>query len=235
MSDYRIAEITGVPRPTVQRWRHRDHPPSSAADDVTAWYPPDSRAYCYLLGCYLRRRQLRAPTAQRMDRLCVAADQRYPSIIDEVLDSMRVTFEGGHPRRRAASTGASDVLSISHRAIGVAFPQHGRGRKHLRPIVLADWQSALTHAHPAELIRGLIHSDGCRVINRFRTTLPSGHVQEYGYIRYFFSNLSSDIRRIFFEHCELLGIRATQPNPRNIAVSNRASVAILEEVVGPKT
>ena len=58
---------------------------------------------------------------------------------------------------------------------------------------------------------------------------------EYEYPRYFFSNLSADIRRIFCEHCELLGIRCTQSNPRNVSISHRKSVALLDEFVGPKT
>jgi hypothetical protein len=65
--------------------------------------------------------------------------------------------------------------------------------------------------------------------------LPSGRVAEYHYIRYFFSNLSADIRRIFLEHYDLLGIRVTQSNPRNLSVSHQGSVAILERIVGPKT
>jgi hypothetical protein len=42
------------------------------------------------------------------------------------------------------------------------FPQHGPGRKHERPIVLAGWQQSITRRHPKQLIRGLIDSDGCR-------------------------------------------------------------------------
>jgi hypothetical protein len=84
-------------------------------------------------------------------------------------------------------------------------------------------------------VRGLIHLDGCRCVNRFRTKLPSGRVAEYSCVRYFFSNLSSDIRAPFTEHCEMLGIRVTQPNHRNLSVSHRGSVAILERLVGQKT
>jgi hypothetical protein len=65
--------------------------------------------------------------------------------------------------------------------------------------------------------------------------LPSGRIGEYEYVRYFFSNLSADIRGIFCDHCELLGIRWTQSNPRNISISHRDSVAALESLVGPKT
>jgi hypothetical protein len=115
-----------------------------------------------------------------------------------------------------------------------AFPQHGPGRKHARPIELVEWQLEITHALPRQLLRGLIHSDGCRTTNRFKVKLPSGRVGEYEYPRYFFSNLSEDIRRIFCDHCELLGIRWTQSDPRNISVSHRKSVALLDEFVGPK-
>jgi hypothetical protein len=72
-------------------------------------------------------------------------------------------------------------------------------------------------------------------MNRFKTQLPSGRVAEYEYVRYFFSNHSADIRQIFMDHCQLLGIRVTQSNYRNLTVSHRNSVAILEEIVGPKT
>jgi hypothetical protein len=167
--------------------------------------------------------------------LRIACDQKYGRIIDEVLTAMAATFPGRNPTRFPASAGGSDVVGICHPAVGKAFPQHGPGRKHLRRIVLSDWQLRLTHAHPGALIRGLIHSDGCRVVNRFKTKLPSGRVAEYSYIRYFFSNLSKDIRNIFSEHCALLGIRVTQSNHRNLTVSHRDSVAVLEELVGPKT
>lgn len=235
MSDYKIAALTGTPRATVQRWRHQDRPPGLYVELGIdgAWHPPEPRTYCYLLGFYLGDGHLvhRSPNGWT---LRIAADRQYPAIIDEVLRAMGVIFEGGHPTKHPYSAGAAYVVGISHPAVGPAFPQHGAGRKHLRRIELAGWQQELTRAHPAALIRGLIHSDGCRTVNRFRTRLPSGRVREYSYVRYFFSNLSGDIREIFLEHCELLGVRATQPSSRNLAISDRGSVAILEEAGGPK-
>jgi hypothetical protein len=123
---------------------------------------------------------------------------------------------------------------ITHGAILSAFPQHGPGRKHERNIELVDWQQVLTHRYPEAFIRGLIHSDGSRCINQVNTTLPSGREAHYEYVRYFFTNYSADIRRIFCEHCDLLGIRWTQSNHRNISISHRDSTAILDRIVGPK-
>jgi hypothetical protein len=195
---------------------------------------PDARQYCYLLGSYLGDGHVthRPPGGWT---LRIACDQRYPGIIDEVRRAMETTFTGRLSTRFPSSTGASDVVNISHPAIGLALPQHGPGRKHDRPIVLADWQLTLTHAFPAALVRGLIHSDGCRAINQFKTKLPSGRIAEYSYVRYFFSNHSADIRQIFSDHCAVLGIRVTQCNHRNLSVSHRKSTAILEELVGPKS
>lgn len=233
LSDYKIAAIVGLPRATVQRWRHRGTPPNVPTTDPH-WTVPDEAAYAYLLGCYLGDGNVshRPPNGWS---LRVACDRQYPRIIEEVLASMAVTFPGATPKQRPASIGASDVLSISHLGVREAFPQHGPGRKHRRPIVLRDWQREITYRNPGALIRGLIHSDGCRVENCFTTKLPSGRVAEYRYVRYFFSNLSADIRNIFAEHCRLLGIRVTQSNPRNLSVAHRHSVAILEELVGPKS
>lgn len=236
LSDRAIATRTGVSHGTVRRWRLAAAPPQGVMLHriAVSWTVPDGAAYCYLLGAYLGDGIVVFPT-RNTTLLRIVNDRRYPSVSEEILAAMRKTFAGGRTRVHPSSAGASDVLCVSHPAVGRAFPQHGRGRKHERTITLDAWQADLTHTHPGALIRGLIHSDGCRAVNRFSTTPPSGRVAEYSYIRYFFSNLSDDVRRIFAEHCELLGIRVTQSNHRNLSVSHRASVALLEEIVGPKS
>jgi hypothetical protein len=50
-------------------------------------------------------------------------------------------------------------------ALACLFPQHGPGRKHERVLEMADWQRAIVERHPADFLRGLFHSDGCRVNN----------------------------------------------------------------------
>jgi hypothetical protein len=110
------------------------------------------------------------------------------------------------------------------------FPQVGPGRKHLRRIQLEDWQWKLVERHPRELVRGLIHSDGCRVTNRVKS--PAGKTYEYP--RYFFSNRSMDIQGIFVRACESIGVESRPNGPYSISVARRRSVEILEEFIGPK-
>ena len=80
--------------------------------------------------------------------------------------------------------------------------------------------------YPGQFLAGLIESDGCRVLNRVK-----GNV----YPRYFFSNQSADIRGLFVWAAGLVGVESRADGPRNIAVSRRASVEILDRLVGPKT
>jgi hypothetical protein len=161
-------------------------------------------------------------------------DSSYPGVIAEVQEAVGAVFPGVGVHGFLRMGGSVTAVQANHPALPFAFPQHGPGRKHTRRIILAEWQLDLTRAYPRELLRGLIHSDGCRTVNRFKTKLPSGRVAEYEYPRYFFSNLSADIRHIFCEHCELLGIRWSQSNPPQHSVSHRKSVALLDEFVGPK-
>jgi hypothetical protein len=58
--------------------------------------------------------------------------------------------------------------------------------------------------------------------------------RHYAYPRYTFSNVSDDIRGIFCDTCDALGIEWRRMNAKNISVAKRASVARLDEFVGPK-
>ncbi|MBV9486804.1 MAG: hypothetical protein JO246_12185 [Frankiaceae bacterium] len=114
------------------------------------------------------------------------------------------------------------------------LPQHGPGLKHTRPIVLADWQLDLVRADPRPLIRGLIQSDACRAMNTIHHNLPGGR-RSYQYPRYFFSNVSDDIRGIFTDALDLLDIDWKQNRWNSISVAKRDAVAALDEFVGPKS
>ena len=232
-SDYAIARVTGVPRSTVQKWRRDGRPTRRRAADVTSWKPPDAWAYCYALGLYLGDGHIVVRNGRpRHLRLCL--DALYPGLIAEAAAAFETTFPAARARRYGWGEARREIVQICDVALLVAFPQHGPGRKHERTIELAGWQRELTHSHPGAFVRGLIHSDGSRCINRFKTKLPSGRVKEYAYPRYFFTNRSADILRLFRDHCALLGVRTSMSNHQNVSISDKASVAILDQVVGPK-
>src|SRR5205823_14631017 len=103
--------------------------------------------------------------------------------------------------------------------------QHGPGRKHTRSITLARWQARTVERCPHDFLRGLVHSDGCRVLNR---------VNGKEYPRYFFSQVSDDIRLLFTETCKQLGIAYTRSNWKTVSIARAQSVARLDSFVGPK-
>jgi hypothetical protein len=80
----------------------------------------------------------------------------------------------------------------------------------------------LDAAYPAI---GLIQSDGCRVVANDRGVKS---------VRYHFSNRSEDIKRIYCDSLDALGIRRTRPCAQQIAVYRKSSTARLDEFVGPK-
>jgi hypothetical protein len=113
------------------------------------------------------------------------------------------------------------------------FPQHGPGRKHTRLIVLEPWQDELVAQHTGAFLRGLFHSDGCRMTNWARRT-TGGEVRRYEYPRYFFTNKSPDILGLCSASLDRLGIAHRFPRRDTISVARREAVAALDAVVGPK-
>ena len=194
--------------------------------------PADHLSYAYLLGAYLGDGYV--ANTGRSFQLVITLDAAYPDIVEDVRGAIVLSLPASRPRAHRHAVDRSVRVTAGSKQWPQLFPQMGPGRKHERPIVLAPWQREIVDAHPWPFVRGLIHSDGCRTVNRFRTQLPSGRVAEYAYPRYFFSNLSADIRSLFCASCDQLGIRWSLSNPRNVSVSHRASVARLDEFVGPK-
>ena len=161
--------------------------------------------------------------------LRIIFDAAYPALIAEAFRVLRRVRPGAnvHVFRRVP-TNCVVVGSMSTRWPEL-FPQDGPGRKHERPIVLADWQQALTTRYPEPFVRGLLHSDGCRFVNR--VTVRS---REYAYPSHGFTNVSEDIKSILCEHLDLLGVTWRRANSRTIAMTRRSAVARLDEFVGPK-
>jgi hypothetical protein len=183
--------------------------------------------YVYLLGLYLGNGVI-SQHARGVWRLRIFQDDRYPRLIEAcrvAMEEVSATRPGTTKRQ-----GCQEIGSY-WKHWPCVFPQVGPGRKHLRTIELEDWQWSLVDRYPVELVKGLIHSDGCRAMNRVRN--PAG--KQYEYPRYFFSNRSDDIRAIFVRACDLIGVES-RPNGRySISVARRRSVEILDSFIGPKS
>jgi len=152
-------------------------------------------------------------------------DKRYPGIVE----SARRAVDWLTCRESSlVSAPGCYVVQAYSKHWACVFPHAGTGPKHERPICLQAWQLWLVEMHPQEFLRGLVHSDGCRVMNRVKQG-------RYAYPRYHFTNASDDIRRLFAWACGLVGVETRPNNARNLSVARRRSVAILDEFIGPKT
>jgi hypothetical protein len=238
LNDCEIARETGIPRGTIRDWRH-GHGSGAARvpDDWTACPRCGHRAhdfqklptteYAYLLGMYLGDGYL-AAHRRGVYALRITLDARYPGIIAEAVRAMAAVLPGKRPYVQDLPIGAKNVCGYS-KQWPCLFPQHGRGPKHQRPIRLTSWQQRIVDAEARSLIRGLIHSDGCR----FTNAVKHG-ARRYEYPRYNFTNASADIRAIFCQACDRVGVEWRRMNERNISIAKRESVARLDEFVGPK-
>lgn len=76
-----------------------------------------------------------------------------------------------------------------------------------------------------DFVRGLIHSDGCRVVADDRGVKS---------IRYHFTNHSEDILGLFTSALDLLGIPRTRSTKYVVSIYRKAATARLDEFIGPK-
>jgi hypothetical protein len=234
-----IARRTGIPHATVRDWLAGRTPRPHAAGSTScgACGGPAHRfadlpaAYVYLLGLYLGDGCISAHR-RGVYRLRVNLDLRYPGIVDACEEAIHVTNPGRRVHRLNRRSNYTQLPEFSHvevsaysKAWPCLFPQHGPGRKHQRRIELTEWQQQLVAQHPQPLLRGLVHSDGCRFINTGR---------KWRHPRYSFSNRSADILDIFRAACDLMGLHWTTAG-HTVYVSRKADVAILDGFIGPKT
>jgi hypothetical protein len=242
LSKKAIARETGVSRAQVRLWI------SQGIDEVLtspmrAKGPPcdgrnckflatvNAAAYAYLLGQYLGDGCI-SQGRRDVYKLRITMCDAYPQMRDECELAIRMVMPG---RRvgRVQREGCTEVYSHS-KHWPCLFPQHGPGRKHERKLVLLPWQQRIVYdLEPQFFLRGLIHSDGCRAINRVKGR-PSSGSRYYSYPRYFFTNESADIRNFFIEGCARFGIECRYTKPNTISVARRDSVALLDSFIGPK-
>jgi hypothetical protein len=231
-----VAQQVGVSIGAVQKWRTGIRRASGTAKPGCPRCdgdPLDERAYSYLLGLYLGDGCISRGSTRNKDvwKLSIACADAWPGLIQECARAIQAV-RPDNKVLRVQRLGCTEVKGYS-RHWPCLFPQHGPGRKHLRKIELAGWQGAIVERYPGEFARGLLHSDGCRGLNRVRRILPSGE-RWYEYPRYLFANESKDILALCGETLDRLGVEWRYSRPNTISVAKRGAVARLDEFVGPK-
>lgn len=235
-----VSKETGVSRAAIRSWQIRIEPlDRSRAQPCprcceTPEGPSDPAMYAYLLGLYLGDGCI-SHLRRGVYFLRIACADAWPGLIDACAEAMQI-LRPANKVFRVQRQGCQYVTCYS-KHWPCLFPQHGPGKKHERPIALEHWQQEIVDAHLWEFIRGLIHSDGCRITN-WTEKVIAGERKRYEYPRYFFTNVSDDIRQLYTDTLDKLGIQWTHctrnGNPFNISVARKASVALMDAHVGPK-
>lgn len=159
--------------------------------------------------------------------LRIVQDARYPHLINLAVLALRRVRGRDTPVGTVRKVGCVEICAW-WKHWPCLFPQHGPGKKHERRIELVGWQKEVVASYPRQLLRGLVHSDGCRTTNR----ILGGR---YAYPRYLFSNRSEDILRIFEDACAAAGIGYRRSKPNKVSVARREDVARLDRFVGRKS
>ncbi|MEU8073971.1 transcriptional regulator [Catellatospora citrea] len=225
-----IAARLGLPYQTVRAWCRDDGAPDSQFTEDRCFRcrdsaPADHQQYSYLLGLYLGDGHL--VTSAKVPVLRIYCTATYTALLDQAEMAMLATLANRVQRIR--QKGCVSLQSYS-KHWPCLFPQAGAGKKHERKIELEPWQRAVVGGTPGMFLRGLFHSDGCRVLNRIT---KAGRTYEYP--RYLFANESADILGLCGWALDLLGV-AWRLNRRNsLSVARRDAVALLDEHVGPKS
>ena len=245
-----VARRMGINRSTLRDWtrdrslidRYRDTDLCPRCEPLPR-PPSGTRSYAYLLGLYLGDGCLTpaGDPSKKVWRLRIMCGDSWPGLIEECAEAIS-TLRPDHKVSRVPCSGCTEVHG-NWKHWPCLFPQHGPGKKHERSIILEPWQQKIVDAHPEALVRGLIHSDGCRVINRVRRKLPGGEMKYYEYPRYQFTNVSTDITGLFTAALDRLGITWTcqtkkqggvRLNAQVVSISRKDAVAAMERIVGPK-
>lgn len=223
-----VARRTGIPRSTIRDWRMgRRRLRRWSGCPVHDASSLDEPSYAYLLGLYLGDGCISA-ARRGVWRLRVTLDTGYPEIIGSCVRAVEAVAPGRAGLLHRRDCRATEVSNYWKHWICL-FPQHGPGRKHTRPIVLTDWQLRIVSDHTEPFLRGLIHSDGTRIVAMER---KGRYVRRAP--RYVFSNRSEDILELFRGACRLAGVHCTRSSAHQVSVYSKAAVARLDEFVGPK-
>lgn len=182
------------------------------------------KAYSYILGLYLGDGYINKTA--RTYRLRIALDKKYSQLNSFAKMNLQTLFPSN--KIGIINFKGHINLSVFSNKLPLLFPQHGSGPKHLRSIVLDEWQKAVLDE--IETLRGLFHSDG----SFYKETIS----QKYVYERYLFTNKSNDIQKIFQEYCSRINIsfdvQTKKDGVINTRISKKNDVNKLKQLIGIK-
>jgi Homeodomain-like domain len=164
VNDCEVSRRLGVPRRTVNDWHRAPYERGALTESCPrCWRATrplrfSAEDYAELLALYLGDGNI--SNGPRAQRLRLYLDARYPVMNSEI----RALLERCFPANRvelvkpaiSPYSGRSDswqVLGVYSTHLVCLFPQHGRGVKHKRPIVLEHWQEDLVPGAVAVLER----------------------------------------------------------------------------------
>ena len=234
-NDCEVSRRLGIPRRTILEWRRPSYKRRVGTERCPrCWRPAKPVSftaddYAELLGLYLGDGCISEHA--RTCRLRIALDAKYARIISDAAALTRRCFPANRVDVVTAGLKGNCVnISVYSQHLPCLFPQHGRGPKHERRLILERWQAELVEAAPCGFLRGCIRSDGSVYVNR---TGP------YEYLSYEFSNRSHDLIRAFASTCDLVGVehRVNGPDKRgrwSVRIYRRPSVALMQTHVGGK-
>jgi hypothetical protein len=228
----------GVTIQTIRRWRReyvrRGKPRGQLhvlarcprCDDA----PLDRAAYAELFGWYLGDGHI-SRQRRGVFGLHITNDRRYAELNRHILELMRSVKPASRPHTREGI--GCVITTVSWKHWPCLFPQHGPGRKHARQLGMTEWQWNIIEHHPADFLRGLFHSDGCRVEN-WALQVVAGDKKRYTYSRWHYKNDSAEIMLWCQQALDLVDIPWRQSSRRLLSVSRREAVARLDDLIGPK-
>lgn len=185
------AKLLNVDHTTIQYWIKKDFNiclKNNKDEKITTFNPE----YAFILGFYLGDGCI--SNVRRTKKLRLFNDKRYECINKYIEQCISIIFPS-NKCGRVDNGGCWEIYVYNNNLIHY-FPQHGKGKKHERLILLSDWQKEIIEKYPKDFIKGLIYSDGCIVY--------SGK-----YKRFEFSNRSVDIHSILDYALNLLDIKKT--------------------------
>jgi hypothetical protein len=172
---------TGISRAALRSWRDQ---PAAVRQRRTCvrcqpepGLPVPPSAYAYVLGMYLGDGCI-STYRKGVFGLRISCADAWPGVMNECKTAIKALRPGRSvslPQRQGCT-----MVTAYWKHWPCLFPQHGPGEKHTRPIALEPWQQQIVGEHTGAFLRGLFHSDGCRITNWTRRPV-AGELKRYEY------------------------------------------------------